>query len=285
MLQSHANWQRCHHKLTKQAAVGKLQNNLRDKNRQNNPRENRLAGVTKPLKRRWTEPNPTGSPLPAFFTIFLPPAAMLTTSCGKRTHFAFHPDKAVGGGGGQNHQLDYLVLSNVSRHFTACSKPCAGGSSSTEHLTSVKLNCFAIFLPLLLQCNWIGLDSNLLYLESVFVTLLHVFVTFWSVFVTLLQVFVTFWISIFYFVTSICYILNLYLLLCCNKYLLQVLPPPLNIFLSQTQLLCNHFAPPAALHKCNVNIFNNDLQLWGFFALDLKYAKINMPPWFCQKSR
>ena len=190
MLQSHANWQHCHHKLTKQAAVGKLQNNLRDKKRQNNPRENRLAGVTQPLKRRRTEPNPTGSPLPVFFTIFLPPAALLTTSCGKRTHFAFHPDKA---GGGQNHQLDYLVLSNVSRHFTACSKPCAGGSSSssTEHLTSVKLNCFAIFLPLLLQCNWIGLDSNLLYFESVFVTLLHVFVTFWSVFVTLLQVFVT----------------------------------------------------------------------------------------------
>ena len=178
MLQSHANWQRCHHKLTKQAAVGKLQNNLRDKKRQNNPRENRLAGVTQPLKRLWTEPNPTGSPLPAFFTIFLPPAAMLTTSCGKRTHFAFHPDKA---GGGQNHQLDYLVLSNVSRHFTACSKPCAGGSSSSsaQHLTSVKLNCFAIFLPLLLQCNWIGLDSNLLYFESVFVTLLYVFVTFW----------------------------------------------------------------------------------------------------------
>ena len=60
--------------------------------------------------------------------------------------------------------------------------------------------------------------------------------------------------------------------------LLQVPPPPLNMFLSQSQLLCNHFAPPAALHKCNVNIFNNDLQLWGFFALDLKYAKINMPP-------
>ena len=244
MLQSHANWQHCHHKLTKQAAVGKLQNNLRDKKRQNNPRENRLAGVTQPLKRLWTEPNPTGSPLPAFFTIFLPPAAMLTTSCGKRTHFAFHPDKA-GGGGGQNHQLDYLVLSNVSRHFTACSKPCAGGSSSssTEHLTSVKLNCFAIFLPGL-QCNvlldWIQICSilnqylllcykYLLHFESVFVTLLHVFVTFWSVFVTLLQVFVT---------SS---------------------PPPLNIFLSQTQSLCNLFAPPAPLQKCNVNIFNNDL--------------------------
>ena len=165
MLQSHANWQHCHHKLTKQAAVGKLQNNLRDKKRQNNPRENRLAGVTQPLKRRRTEPNPTGSPLPAFFTIFLPPAAMLTTSCGKRTHFAFHPDKA-GGGGGQNHQLDYLVLSNVSRHFTACSKPCAGGSSSssTEHLTSVKLNCFAIFSPLLLHStNAISIFSTLIY--------------------------------------------------------------------------------------------------------------------------
>ena len=242
MLQSHANWQRCHHKLTKQAAVGKLQNNLRDKKRQNNPRENRLAGVTQPLKRRWTEPDPTGSPLPAFFTIFLPPAAMLTTSCGKRTHFAFHPDKA---GGGQNHQLDYLVLSNVSRHFTACSKPCAGGSSSSsaQHLTSVKLNCFAIFLPGL-QCN-VLLD----------------------------------WIQI-------CSILNQYLLLC-YKYLLHFE----SVFVSSSSSSTEHlpqsklFAPPAALHKCNVNIFNNDIQLWGFFARDLKYAKINMPPWFCQKSR
>ena len=39
---------------------------------------------------------------------------------------------------GQNHQLDYLVLCR-RRHFTACTKPCAGGSSSSSSAEDLTL--------------------------------------------------------------------------------------------------------------------------------------------------
>ena len=105
---------------------GKLQNNLREKN---SPKQSawepapRSHATSQAANRgfRLLKPRLLFRPFYQFLAEILPPR----TAAGNGHILPFILTERYAG---QNHQLDYLVLCR-RRHFTGCTKPCAGGSS------------------------------------------------------------------------------------------------------------------------------------------------------------
>ena len=97
--------------------------------------------VTQPLNHLWAaSPHICGSktespPLPAFLQ-FSARNFTTTTQLRETDTICLSPRRSCESG--QNHQLDYLVLCR-RRHFTACTKPCAGGSSSSSSAEDLTL--------------------------------------------------------------------------------------------------------------------------------------------------